>query len=112
MIHNESYKPLHPSSLGKCLFIGAAIASALAIGFFLFLYIVAGPGPSPGILAIPVLTVTAGGMLGGINYYLMDFMRWHGGWKKVVANTWSVLVFIVCLYLSLVFGLAQIGLWD
>jgi hypothetical protein len=61
---------------------------------------------------LAVASVTLGGAFGGVFYNVMDIFRIQGGWKKVLANVASVLVYIVTLYLSLVLSLNATGQWD
>jgi hypothetical protein len=60
----------------------------------------------------PMLTVAIGGACGGIFYHLTGFLRSQGGWIKVAVIILCVLVYIVGLWLSLVYGLSVVGLWD
>ena len=54
----------------------------------------------------PLITVPYAGAMAGLFYYLMDRLRKQGGWKMVVANTLSVLIFIIGLWMGTVLGLA------
>jgi len=114
---NELQHSLHNISLGKRALQGAGIALVLAIIFQLFLLLIGGllVGKTfwQGVWEFfPLVTVTVGGALGGIVYYLMVQVWYPGGWKKVVATIFSALVYIVLLWLSLVAGFSATGHWD
>lgn len=101
---NSTTGPLHSSSLGKRLLWGAGIALIL-ISFFL---ISAGAGSPewPTFWRIrPLVIVPFAGAMGGLFYHLMDYFRLQGGWKKIVANIVSLLVYIIGLWLGTVLGL-------
>ncbi|AKD05861.1 hypothetical protein PKOR_20390 [Pontibacter korlensis] len=61
---------------------------------------------------LPITTVSVGGALGGIIYSLMDHLRNQGRWKVAVANSLSLLLYIVSVWLSLVAALNVTGHWD
>ena len=60
----------------------------------------------------PLVTVTAGGALGGMIYYLLVQKRQLSGWKKVMAVIFSVLFYIVLIWLSSIIGFSATGQWD
>lgn len=78
------------------IFILGALAANVNAGTWMFL---------------PMAVVTVAGAFGGIFYCLMDLLRKEGGWKKLLANVTSVLVYFVILYFSLILGLSVVGLW-
>ncbi|GAB3835604.1 hypothetical protein GCM10028821_32300 [Hymenobacter jeollabukensis] len=61
---------------------------------------------------LPLLTVPVAGAFGGLLYYLLDYLRYQGGWQKAVANVVSLVAYGVLLWLSLVAAFAVTGLWD
>jgi hypothetical protein len=79
------------------VFILGAISADVKIGSWVFL---------------PMLAVSAGGACGGVFYSLMDLLRVHGGWKKILANVVSVVLYVIGVYLSLILALHALGLWD
>ena len=114
---NELQHSLHNKSLGKRALQGAGIALVLVIIFLSIIF------PIGGVLVgkkfwqgvwefLPLVTVTVGGALGGIVYYLMVQVWYPSGWKKVLATIFSILVYIVLLWLSLVAGFSATGQWD
>jgi hypothetical protein len=106
----ELRQPIHPASMGKRALVGAAIAFVL---ISVFLLKAGSPNPAwPKFWMIrPLLVVPAAGAAGGIFYYFMDHLRYQGGWKKVVANVLSLVVYIIGLWLGTVLGLAG-TMWD
>ena len=97
-------KPLHPISLFKLMLVGGGIALALII---FFLATAGEPNPKwPKLWRLkPLIIVPLAGGCGGVFYYLMDHLRYKGGWRKIVANVFSLLVFIIGLWLGIVLGL-------
>ncbi|MXV50089.1 potassium transporter KefB [Pedobacter sp. HMF7647] len=97
-------QPVHPISLGKLMLIAAGIALIL---ISVFLFPVRDPNPAWGKLWMvkPLIIVPLAGSLGGLFYYNMDFLRHQGGWKKVLANLASLIVFVIVLWLGTVLGL-------
>ena len=59
----------------------------------------------------PLIVVPAAGAVGALIYHLMDHLRIEGGWKKIIANVVSVLIFIIGLWIGIVLGLAG-TLWN
>ena len=97
-------QPLHTASLGKRALQGAAIALVL-ISFFLLK--ADDPNPEwPKYWWIrPLVVVPAAGAVGGIFYYFMDYLRYQGGWKKLVGNILSALIYLFGLWVGTILGL-------
>lgn len=99
-----SHKPLHPIPLVKLMTIGGGIALALVI---LFLIGAPGePGWSPYWKVRPLLIVTFAGTMGGLCYYILDLVRYKGGWKRIGATILSILIYLIGLWLGFVLGFA------
>jgi len=83
---------------------GAAIALVLIA---LFLSGVDHPNPNwPKLWMVkPLIIVPVAGALGGVFYYYMDHLRYQGGWKKTLAILFSVIGYVVILWLGTVLGL-------
>lgn len=115
---NELMHNLYNKSLGKRALQGAGIAFLLAISFLLFVLLFGGVLVEKkafweGVWEFfPLVTVTAGGALGGIIYYVMVQVWYPSGWKKIVATIISVLVYTVLLWASLIAGFSATGKWD
>jgi hypothetical protein len=114
---NEIHHSLDNNSFGKRALQGASIAAVLVIVFLSFIF------PIGGVLNgknfwqslwqfFPLVTVTVGGALGGMFYYLIVKAWYPGGWKKIVATVLGILVYVLLLWLSLVAGFSATGLWD
>lgn len=101
---NELRQAVHTASWGKRALQGAGIAFVLIV---LFLLTAGEPNPDwPKFWMIrPLLIVPAAGAIGGLFYYLMDNLRYQGGWKKILANIASLLVYLTGLWLGTVLGL-------
>lgn len=97
----------HHQSLGKRTLQGAGIALVMVIIFLLFLLFVGGVWVS-----LPMATVPIGGALGAMFYYLMVKVWFRSGWKKVFATIFSILVYLIFLWLSLVIAFSITGHWD
>jgi hypothetical protein len=106
----ELQHSLHPKSLGKRAGQGAGIALVLVVIFLLMLSV--GDIDYGVWVFLPMITVSVGGALGGIFYYLMDPLRYQGDWKKALANICCILVYFMLLWLSLVAALGVTGHWD
>lgn len=100
----ELQRLLHPTSLGKRALQGAGIAFVLIAVFLL-----KADEPDPAWHKLwmlrPLLVVSAAGAAGGVFYYFMDYLRYQKGWKKVLANVASLIVYIVGLWLGTILGL-------
>jgi len=57
----------------------------------------------------PSIIVPLAGAMGGLFYYLMDHLRYQGGWKAFVAIVLSLITYTVALWLGTVLGLN--GVW-
>jgi hypothetical protein len=93
------WKPLLKRAL-----IGAIIGFVL---MSLFLLSVKHPNPEwPKLWMIrPLIVIQFAGAAGGVFYYMMDPIRKQGGWKMILANFASLVVFIVGLWMGMVLGL-------
>ena len=94
----------HPVSLTKRMVVGATIALTLII---IFLLSAGEPNPAwPKLWMIrPLIIVPLAGAVGGAVYHYMDGLRYQGGWKKILANFFSLLVYLIGLWMVTVLGL-------
>lgn len=107
---NDLTKPsIHPIALWKLMSLGAVIALALIIIFLI---------PTPPNhsypkywMVRPLIIVPFAGAMGGLCFYILDFLRIQGGWKKIIANVLSFFICLVGLWLGFVLGLDG-TLWD
>jgi hypothetical protein len=108
--HNLKTQPVHPVSLSKIMLLGAGIALMLIA---IFLSGAGEPNPEWGKFWMirPLIVVPAAGAAGGLFYYLMDHLRYQGGWKKVLGTVLSVLVYLFGLWIGTILGLAG-TLWN
>jgi hypothetical protein len=100
----DKQQPVHRTSLLKASLLGAVIGLVL---ISVFLMGVHDPKPEwPRLWMLkPLVIVPIAGAMGGVFYHLMDYLRFHGGWNKIVVYVVSFLVFIVSLWLGIVLGL-------
>ncbi len=110
-LQNQSKtQEIHPVSLVKRMFQGAALALVL-IAMFL-----AGAGePNPEWAKLwmikPLVMVPVAGALGGVFYYCMDHLRHQGGWRKTLGILSSLAGYIIVVWLGVVLGLNG-TMWD
>lgn len=103
--NNSTTQLLNAATIGKRALVGAGIAYVL-ITLFLLVPGVTTSSSWPKFWMIkPLLIVPLAGALGGVFYHLMDTLRIQEGWKKVVANVVSLIVYIIGLWLGTVLGL-------
>jgi hypothetical protein len=101
---NNFSKSVHPLSVSKLMAIGGGIAFILIIIFLL-------PVPKakpewPALWMIkPLIVVPVAGAMAGIFYYFMDHLRFQGGWKKFLANIFSLIAYIIALWMGTILGL-------
>ncbi|RZK82305.1 MAG: potassium transporter KefB [Pedobacter sp.] len=100
---------IHSAPLNRRMLIGGAIGLVI---ISLFLFETAGKPEWGAFWKIrPFLIVPAAGAIGGLVYHYMDHLRIEGGWKRVLANVVSLIVFIIGIWMGIVLGLAG-TLWD
>ena len=92
------------ASLIKRMLVGAGIA------LIVILYFVLGAGAGapdwPAYWRVwPLLITPLAGALGGAFYYFMDPLRKSGGWRKIVANIISIVVYVIGLWFGIILGL-------
>nr|WP_294942904.1 hypothetical protein [uncultured Mucilaginibacter sp.] len=102
--NNLTTQQVHAHPLGKLMLIGAGVG-LIVISVFLL-----GVHNAPAAwgkywMVRPLLITPASGAAGGVCYYLLDFLRCQGGWKKVAAYVLSFIVCIVGLWMGIVLGL-------
>jgi hypothetical protein len=103
--NNLTTQPINPVVLRKRIFIGAGIALIL---ISIFLLGVKQTEPEWGKLWMirPLIIVPLAGATGGAFSYFFDhFLGYQGGFKKALAVTLSLIVFIIGLWLGFVLGL-------
>jgi hypothetical protein len=102
--NNFITEPANKASMSKRMLLGASIALILII---LFLLPVENPKPDWGKFWMikPLVVVPLAGAFGGLFYHLLTPMRSKGGWKKLLANVFSFIVYIFVLWIGTVLGL-------
>jgi hypothetical protein len=111
-LNNSTRHQLHPVSLGKLMLLGAGFALVLIL-----IFLIPGgwftqeqkPEWQSFWMIRPLIVVPLAGAAGGALFYLLDFLRYQGGWKTALAYILALVGFFVILWLGTVFGLA--GMW-
>ena len=85
---------------------GAGIALLLLAGILLKV------GEIESWVYIPIITTSIGGAGGGVFYYLIRDFFFKGHKYTKLISLFCGFCFLVIFWLSLVFALAQVGLWD
>ncbi len=63
-------------------------------------------------MLIPLTLIPLGGAFGGVFFYLMGFVWFPEGTKKLIAVIFSTLIYFVALWLSAVMAFALTGDWN
>jgi hypothetical protein len=105
--NNFTTPPVQSPSLSKPILIGAAIGLTV-ISFFVFGVDTPNPAWPKYWMIRPLIVTPFAGAMGGLFYYFMNFMRCRGGWRMIVANIISLIVFVVCIWMGIVLGLVGI----
>lgn len=107
---NTSQQPSFLRSLTRSALLGASLAFLPAV-FFIVLF--GGISFEYGWLGLlPALTMPIAGTTVGMLYGILNYLRIREEWNKVLIDTMCAFAFVVAIWLSLIFALAQIGLWD
>ncbi|UOK42339.1 MULTISPECIES: hypothetical protein [Flavobacterium] len=114
---NELHYRLPNEPLGKLVLQGAGIALLLAIIFLSIIFSVGevlnGKTFWQGVWQfLPLVTVTAGGALGGMVYYAMVQIWNPSGWRRELATIFSLLFYVLLLWLCLIVGFSATRQWD
>ncbi|MEB2779732.1 hypothetical protein [Algoriphagus persicinus] len=63
-------------------------------------------------MLVPLTFIPFGGILGGIFFYLMGFIWFPTGGRKLAAIIFSVLMYFIALWMSSVLAFSVTGHWD
>ena len=97
-------------SLSKRIMIGAAIGLAV-ISYFVLTANGGNPEWGRFWMIRPLILVPFAGAMGGLVSFFMVQLADLNGWNKVLVNIFSVLVFIIGLWMGIVLGLDG-TMWD
>lgn len=102
--NNLTEQPKNQVSAGKPMLIGAVIGLIL---ISMFVFGVDDPKPEWGKrwMIRPLIIVPVAGAMGGLFFYLMNYLSSRGSFNKTLAIILSVVVFIIGLWLGVVLGL-------
>ncbi len=95
--------PLHGASITKRMLQGAMPALVLVL---LFLSGTGEPKPDwgPYWMLRPLVVVPIAGAMGGVFYYYLEHLRAMGGGMKVLAIIFSLIGYIIAIWLGFVLG--------
>jgi len=110
MTHNLVTIPTQPVSLGKRMLIGGGIALVLIA---LFLIPIKHTNPEWGKfwMVRPFIIVPLAGAVGGAVSYYLNIIGTQRGWYKLAIIAFSLIVYIVGLWMGTVLGLVG-TLWN
>ena len=103
--NNLTTRPLNVATLVKRALIGAVVAYVLITIFLLVPGVTTNPDWPKFWMIRPLLMVPLAGATGGVFYHFMNTFLYQEGWKKIVANVVSLIVYIIGLWLGTVLGL-------
>lgn len=63
-------------------------------------------------MLVPLTFIPLGGLFGGLFFYLIGFVWFPSGRRKLGAIIFSTLLYFVGIWLSAVFSFSLVGLWD
>ena len=97
-------QPIHPFTLAKRMLLGAGIA---LVPLTLLLLQVEEPDPAwPKLWMLrPLIIVPLAGAMGGLFYYLMNYLFHLQGWRKILVNILCLVVYLVGIWMGTVLGL-------
>src|SRR5690606_17568525 len=96
--------------LGKRVLRTMLIALTLLTLFLTWISIMVGEVESW--MYVPYITVAIGATCGGcVYYYLVDFLK-SSQQMKIVLKVTAWIMFIICSWMSFIFGLSLVVLWD
>lgn len=107
MTHAENLptQPIHKFTLARLAFIGWIIGLAVILVFILPVLNHSHPDWPKYWMIRPLIITPLAGAVGGVWYYLMDFLRYQGRWKTVVAYVLSFIGCFIAIWLGIVLGL-------
>ncbi|WP_425639615.1 hypothetical protein ACPUEN_08270 [Algoriphagus yeomjeoni] len=63
-------------------------------------------------MMVPLTFIPLGGLFGGLFFYLMGFIWFPSGRRKLAAIIFSTVVYFIGIWLTAVFAFSLVGLWD
>lgn len=101
---SSTTRPVHPVSLGARMLQGA-VPALILIAAFLLAAGASNPAWPKFWQLKPLLIVPLAGAMGGVFFYMMDHLRYQGGWRKYLAYLISIVVYCIGIWLGTVLGL-------
>lgn len=95
----------------KSAVIAGTIGAGIPFSWLMFLILVKSDQFENWMLT-PLTFIPLGGLFGGLFFYLMGFVWFSSGRRKLVAIIFSTLLYFIAIWLSAVFSFSLVGLWD
>jgi hypothetical protein len=95
----------------KQLTLPAILGASVPFALLLFISIAANDPFEPW-MYLPLTLIPLGGACGGIFFYLMGFLWFPRGTKKLIAVIFSIVLYFVIVWMSSVLAFAITGHWD
>ncbi|PRY88915.1 hypothetical protein [Mongoliibacter ruber] len=107
---------MHPSSPSRKLLIQRVllptiIGGSLPLAFLLFIILTKEEYFETWMI-YPMTIIPLGGALGGAIFFLLVFHRYRVGTKKVFAIIFSIIIYLVSLWISAIIAFNFTGHWD
>ena len=103
-------QPDHRLTIGRRMALGAAAGLILILFFVLS---VDNPDPNwPKLWMVkPLIVAPLAGLIGGLSYHIINPSSRQPGWKRIGANLFGLLIFLIALWMGTVLGLNG-TMWD
>ncbi|SMP20753.1 hypothetical protein SAMN06265367_103188 [Algoriphagus winogradskyi] len=95
----------------KSAAVAALIGACIPFSWLMFLILVKSEDFESW-MYIPLTFIPLGGLFGGLFFYLMGFIWFPSGGRKLAAISFSTLLYFVGIWLGAVFAFSLVGLWD
>ena len=95
----------------KSAIIAGLIGASIPFSWLMFLILVKS-SEFENWMFVPLTFIPLGGLFGGLFFYLMGFVWFPFGPRKLGAIIFSTLLYFIGIWLSAVFSFSLVGLWD
>ena len=95
----------------KSALVAGIIGASIPFSWLMFLILVKSKVFETWMLT-PLTFIPLGGLFGGLFFYLMGFVWFASGRRKLFAIIFSTLLYFVAIWLSAVFSFSLVGLWN
>ncbi|RAI89417.1 potassium transporter KefB [Algoriphagus yeomjeoni] len=95
----------------KSASVAGLIGAGIPLSWLLFLILVKSEDFETWMI-VPLTFIPLGGLFGGLFFYLMGFIWFPSGGRKLAAIIFSTVVYFIGIWLSAVLSFSLVGLWD